>query len=271
MKKLLFLIYIFLASTILTQENNLDRIYIDYYNKILIFDDDNIEFSDWNEENKSSGLFSLIQDDGITFIDVNYQNNLTEKYLILSNEHICFVYDKNGRRIFRGAYGGYRTGATRSEFIFDGPETVVASSYLKEGEISYIAENIGKNNIIGHPWVEGVNGNGIDENLLLKHTGAKAIFISIGFVSYKKPYLYKQNSRPKKIRLSVESIFSIEIDLDDTPNFQTIILPKRLKDEILKLEIIDVYPGTKYEDTCINAILFETSHRDYFQLINDQK
>ena len=90
-------------------------------------------------------------------------------------------------------------------------------------------------------------------------------------MTYNKPYLYKQNSRPKKIRLTAESLFSIEVDLIDTPNFQTIIFPVRLKNEILKLEILEVYPGTKYEDTCINAILFEKSHRDYFQLIKEQE
>jgi hypothetical protein len=59
--------------------------------------------------------------------------------------------------------------------------------------------------------------------------------------------------------------------LEDTPNFQTIISPECLKDEMLKLEILDVYPGAKYEDTCINAIIFETSQRDYSQLIESQK
>jgi hypothetical protein len=196
---------------------------------------------------------------------------LNEKYLVLSNEHICFIYDKTGKRIFRGAHGGYSGDswmwATRSEFVWDGPETVTVSSFLRKGNILYIAENVGKNDLIGYPWVEGVNGNGINENLLLRRKDAKYLYISIGFVSYEKPYLYEQNSRPKRIRLSVESKFSIEIELEDTPSFQTIILPERLNEDILKLEIIDVFPGTKYEDTCINAILFETSRRDDFHLI----
>jgi hypothetical protein len=245
--------------------------YADYYNKIVTFYDNTIEISDWGDENKKIGLFSLRQESGISFIDVKYQNSSNEKYLILLNEHICFIYNNRSERIFRGAYGGYRTGATRSVFIWDGPEEVISSSYLREGNTSYIAENVEKNEVIGCPWVEGVNGNGISEYLLLKRVDAKAMFISIGFVSYDKPYLYKQNSRPKKIKLTVESTFSIEIDLEDTPNFQTIIFPERLKDKVLKLEILDVYPGTKYEDTCINAILFETSQRDYFELIKNQE
>jgi hypothetical protein len=270
MKKLFLLFNIFIVNVVSTQENYLDRMYVDYYNETVTFYNNTIEISDWNDENKKIGSFSLRQEDGINFIDVKYQNNLNEKYLILLNEHICFIYNNRSERIFRGAYGGYRMGATRSEFIWDGPEEVISSSYLREGDTLYIAENIGRNEVIGCPWVEGINGNGISEYLLLKRIDAKAMFISIGFVSYDKPYLYKQNSRPKKIMLTAESIFSVKIDLDDTPNFQTIIFPERLKGEILKLEILDVYPGTKYEDTCINAILLETSNRDYFQLINKE-
>jgi hypothetical protein len=34
-------------------------------------------------------------------------------------------------------------------------------------------------------------------------------------------------------------------------------------DDILILEILDIYPGTKYEDTCINTIFFEESSGFY--------
>jgi hypothetical protein len=58
----------------------------------------------------------------------------------------------------------------------------------------------------------------------------------------------------------VEGKFSITVDLKDTPHYQEIKLPSDISDirgKVLILEILDVYPGTKYEDTCINTIVCE--------------
>jgi hypothetical protein len=60
--------------------------------------------------------------------------------------------------------------------------------------------------------------------------------------------------------LSVADKFSFMTDLLDTPHFQTIKLPRTLgADDTLVVEIVDVYPGTKYEDTAINCILYDCS------------
>ncbi|MBN2617209.1 MAG: hypothetical protein JXR64_02720 [Spirochaetales bacterium] len=75
-----------------------------------------------------------------------------------------------------------------------------------------------------------------------------------GFVSFEKPNLYEENSRVKKIKVTdtISSKFII-FNIDDTPNPQLLKLGE-LKEWELSIEILDVYKGTKYSDTCINAI-----------------
>lgn len=64
--------------------------------------------------------------------------------------------------------------------------------------------------------------------------------------------------RPKKLELFVKDKFCFEVELEDTPNYQTIDLPQRLlSEDTLVIKILDVYPGTKYEDTCINSIFYD--------------
>lgn len=93
---------------------------------------------------------------------------------------------------------------------------------------------------------------------MLPTRGCTALHISIGFVSYERPYLYEENSRPRKLNISVAGKFSFTADLVDTPNFQTINLPQTFgRNDELVIEILEVYPGTKYEDTCINNIFYD--------------
>ena len=48
------------------------------------------------------------------------------------------------------------------------------------------------------------------------------------------------------------------MDLVDTPNYQTIIFPQTLySSDIIIIEVLDVFSGTRYNDTCINNILYD--------------
>jgi hypothetical protein len=56
--------------------------------------------------------------------------------------------------------------------------------------------------------------------------------------------------------LSVNDKFAINYVLEDTPNYQEIILPEQITyNDILEIQILSVYEGTKYDDTCINNII----------------
>ena len=220
-----------------------------------------------------TGTYTLDIQDNITFLNVHFDNGNSERWLILANGTLCDIY-KSGNRVPGNHIHGVTGSVNRDEIIFfHGP--VSASSYLTENGISYSPNNLTIHYLTDAPWVEGVDGHGINEELFLEKIFSKngSMHISIGYVSYDKPYLYNQNSRPKTVKLSVENKFSFEVELRDTPHYQEIKFPSDIDyDDILVLEILDVYAGTKYEDTCINSIYFEwsTGYYDIIRYWEDQ-
>jgi hypothetical protein len=233
--------------------------------------------------NYMSGGYRIIEDNGINFLTVIWSNNTNEKYLIItSNENgYLLLYKSNARPYFWGSYidtninwmdyygDSYlppRGGMLPSPH-FGYSEWISASSSLSEGRISYSPGKLGL--AIGECWVESANGYGINERLTLKPSiqidGSK-IYLSSGFVSFLKPYLYKENTRIKKIRVSNASGKSKIFELRDTPNFQALDLSGLLDGETVDehyrytifIDILEVYPGTKYADTCLNSVYYTT-------------
>lgn len=85
-----------------------------------------------------------------------------------------------------------------------------------------------------------------------------------GFQSGTKKNLYKDNSRAKKIQIkNLNNGVETVISLKDTPDEQIISLRNLClyQDLYTKLEItiLEVYPGEKYKDLCIQAIIPEYS------------
>jgi hypothetical protein len=202
-----------------------------------------------------SGTYTLETLDNMTFLNVHFNDGRDEKWLILANGTLCDIYKPDGKSIH-----GVTGSVNRDENIWTWSDLIRSSSYLQENNFSYSPSNLSVYYKTDNPWAEGVKGYGINEKIFFEkgsiHDGS--MHISIGYVSYNKPYLYNQNSRPKKIKLSVENKFSITVDLKDTPHYQELKLPSNVdQDDILVLEILEVYQGTKYEDTCINTIYFE--------------
>lgn len=148
-------------------------------------------------------------------------------------------------------------------------EAFKASSYLKEGKTSYEAENTAKiYNMMTkreiaswssqiRPWVEGKKGDGIGESFEFDTTYPKGglpldIRILNGYVDPLKPHLFKENNRIKKALLETDTGIKKEFEFRDEVEFTQIILPSDVKH--IKLTILEVYKGTKYQDTCITAV-----------------
>jgi hypothetical protein len=248
--------------------------YISWENVVKFIDYETIAWSTYDRMTGDGdyyiGTYALNVQDNITFLDVHFDNGKDERWLILANGTLCDIYKPDGKHI-RGVTGS----VNREEIILVWPGIVSSSSYLIESGVSYPPDNLAINYRTDKPWVEGVEGHGINEKIFFeKGFGINcSLHISIGYISYDKPYLYYQNSRPKTIKLSVENKFSIMVDLKDTPHYQEILLPSDIyQEDILILEILDVYPGTKYEDTCINTIFIEWNrgHYEYNYYWEDQ-
>ncbi len=148
-------------------------------------------------------------------------------------------------------------------------EAYKASSYLKEGKTSYEAQNTAKiYNMMTkreiaswssqiRPWVEGKKGDGIGESFefdINYPTGGLPLDIRIlnGYVDPLKPHLFKENNRIKKALLETDTGIKKEFEFRDEIEFTQIILPSDVKH--IKLTILEVYKGTKYQDTCITSV-----------------
>lgn len=131
---------------------------------------------------------------------------------------------------------------------------ITADSYLTEGNVKYLPVRL-KDTAIGTPWCEGLKGDGIGSKITLKaKNDISTLIISNGFDSLKK-YIYYNNNRVKQIRitdLNNKKKF-ILAELPDTVEPFEINLPFSSKQ--LEIEILSVYKGKKYEDTCLNYIL----------------
>lgn len=148
-------------------------------------------------------------------------------------------------------------------------EAYKASSYLKEGKTSYEAQNTSKiYNMMTkreiaswssqiRPWVEGKKGDGIEESFefdINYPTRGLPLDIRIlnGYVDPLKPHLFKENNRIKKALLETDTGIKKEFEFRDEVEFTQIILPSDVKH--IKLTILEVYKGTKYQDTCITSV-----------------
>ncbi len=134
-------------------------------------------------------------------------------------------------------------------------------------------------------WVEGVKGYGIGEAVIIPCLNLKKpVEIWNGYGKSQK--LYKYNSRASKVKVSiirakmegvtqygimyedVKIVSSIIVNLKDVNNYQKIKIPNYNVETyvheafdskieyayFLGIEILDVYKGTKWDDTCISEL-----------------
>ncbi len=125
-------------------------------------------------------------------------------------------------------------------------------------------------------WAEGVAGPGIGEVIeviQLEHGGWVPIFsynemcIVNGYA--KNETVWQENNRVKSMKLYFENEYMGTITLEDTMQPQYIDLsPVNMKvgngcEANFRFEITEVYPGTKYDDTCISGLIVEYEGRSH--------
>jgi len=206
-----------------------------------------------------------------------------------------------------------------SLFLNDGRTRYYGSSELEDltveewGDIGkYSAYQLFDKNLTT-AWVEGVNGNGIGEYVLIGRGNDLPDKIHINNGYQKTESLYYKNNRPKTLKLSLYVAYHLSgdvtelgkmyqclqypdttiIHLNDKMGTQVFELPfdiKKVKsiesagdadfekefeervDEfielehyygyIIKLEIIDVYKGSQWDDTCISDLWFSREKKE---------
>ena len=147
-------------------------------------------------------------------------------------------------------------------------QRVTASSHLKaQGRFNYLPKNV---HDFDHEsaWVEGAQGLGVGEWIEYEFAGAcprvTGVKILAGYVKSKATY--EANSRPKYLKVYYLGKPICILDLKDERAMQVFDLeqfgPFGYNDVNksawrLRFEIVDVYPGTKYQDTAISELEFD--------------
>ena len=185
--------------------------------------------------------------------NVPFYSDGNNEMLILSNNEIAFAYSKNSKRALITGINSELYDADITMYNDFLVSVKSASSYLVEGDKKYTVENL-RNPTLETSWVEGVVGYGINEKIVLNSFEGNGLYFFNGYVSFSSPDLYSKNSRVKKLKVTdLNTNISIVFDIEDTPNPQLLDL-KLYKLWNIELEIIDVYKGSLYKDTCINSI-----------------
>ena len=240
--------------------SGLSGIYIN--NSILTYEvNEEIEnFTDTEQK------ISFINKNGIDYIQLSkkFPKELTSQYIygdskdIETDEKILFLAGKTealGTFLY-----AYTKGFDISSFTKNRTDELYyclykdASSCLTENGKEYSLKNL-RDRRLETPWVEGVPGDGIGEGFTLTFNGGSVdptLLLMNGYISFDKPYLYEQNNRIKKIKVKgLTSGKEKILDVIDTPHPQTVDISFITEMEDIRVEIAEVYKGTKYDDTCL--------------------
>jgi hypothetical protein len=248
MKKLIlcFLIALILILSVFSQ--NKDIIYGSETDGIVRITEQNISLNILDYQHNGNYKSKLETKSKINFIEYDGIKNiicLSSKLLYLINPSGCFYdgvgYNNNGRS---GRY-----------INFIGPaKKYTSSSFLTEKNKKYESANLASIKP-DFPWAEGVKGDGIGEYIDMEwEYEINGIIIINGFISFDKPELFLYNNRVKAVKISIDDFPEKFIyELDDSSNPQIIQLNKHGKK--IRLEIMDVYKGSQWDDTCVSMIV----------------
>ena len=146
-------------------------------------------------------------------------------------------------------------------------ESVVASSYLSsQGSSSYRASNI-KDGNHETAWVEGGNGYGIGEWIEFQDISADGTITGINILNgyVKSNKAWSENTRVKSLKVYYNDRPLCILELQNSRSLQYFGIDDLLEGYTshiskLRFEILEVYPGTKYQDTVISELYFNSAN-----------
>ena len=191
--------------------------------------------------------------------EINRQNELLQKKVSTASEQkeLNILLEKYGE-VVENAWDIIDGGC--SWYCGGGNYKIKASSSLGDSYKAEFANDLSYKTA----WVEGKKDEGIGEYLeyYFKNDSPRIteIIISNGYM--KSEETWKNNNRVKKLKLYVNGVPFGILNLKDSRTDQyfevgTLGHNKNGTDLILKFEILEVYKGSKYNDTAITEIYFD--------------
>ena len=172
-------------------------------------------------------------------------------------------FDTGGKQDFGFVENRYESG---SEYYL----VAAATSYLDPiGTNAYHPNNVTLTDR-QNTWAEGAEGVGIGESIELRqmYMGPGADRLSITRFCIVNGYaknndIWEKNARVKELKVYYGEAYMGTITLEDRMEPQYIdvsgvnMTVSNGREAVFRFEIADVYPGTKYEDTCLTGIQIE--------------
>ena len=191
--------------------------------------------------------------------EINRQNELLQKKVPTASEQkeLNILLEKYGE-VVENAWDIIDGGC--SWYCGGGNYKIKASSSLGDSYKAEFANDLSYKTA----WVEGKKDEGIGEYLeyYFKNDSPRIteIIISNGYM--KSEETWKNNNRVKKLKLYVNGVPFGILNLKDSLTDQhfsvgTLGHNKNGTDLILKFEILEIYKGSKYNDTAITEIYFD--------------
>lgn len=191
--------------------------------------------------------------------EINRQNELLQKKTPTASEQkeLNILLEKYGE-VVENAWDIIDGGC--SWYCGGGNYKIKASSSLGDSYKAEFANDLSYKTA----WVEGKKDEGIGEYLeyYFKNDSPRIteIIISNGYM--KSEETWKNNNRVKKLKLYINGVPLGILNLKDSRTDQyfevgTLGHNKNGTDLILKFEILEVYKGSKYNDTAITEIYFD--------------
>lgn len=139
-------------------------------------------------------------------------------------------------------------------------DDISSSSVLTPGRVYSYDAKFAADGDFTSAWIEGAKGNGVDEWLLFEAETPQTVSgLSISNGLVKTAQYFDQNNRVKKVKIEFSDGTSIEKELKDgyeDEKLEKITFDAPVTTTSVKLTILEVYDGTKYDDTCISEVTF---------------
>lgn len=211
--------------------------------------------------NSYSGSYNIRIDDPFTYLDIVTDSGAKYSLVVYWNKDIIVLIDPFTKEILVGI------GLENDPPVSMLPHlrffsSLSATSFFTETyggkTYKYMPDNL-RNDDFTTPWVEGVKGSGIGEKIkFYTYDRTRAIVIANGYFDPARPDLYYANNRLKKVIIRTFDdaeghwMYEKTWDLEDTYNLQILVIPDMW--QYFELEIVEVYKGNKYDDTCLSGL-----------------
>lgn len=144
-------------------------------------------------------------------------------------------------------------------FIFDDYLKSLAESSTNLDDIKYSALNLIDSKKTS-AWVEGDIGPGINswikintQTLASSKSKLKGLIITNGYAKSNKSFY--ENNRIKKLKIEISDGQNKIVNLKDTMEDQILYFNPSIINYV-KLTILDIYKGSKFDDTCLSEVVF---------------